>query len=256
MPFDFTQRKALVCGASQGIGRAVSHLLASGGAQVTVVARREDVLQSLIQELPGEGHDFIAVDLSDTEELKNILTIKDMDYDILVCNAGGPPAGPISTAHEEDYLTAFKTHVIANSILFQAVFPHMKQNEFGRVINIISTSVKAPIPNLGVSNTIRAAVASWAKTLSLEVGEYNITVNNVLPGYTETPRLEALLKKASERSGESVEETASSWKGKVPLKRFASAEEVAHGVVFLASQQAGYISGINLPVDGGRTASL
>ena len=132
----------------------------------------------------------------------------------------------------------------------------MKKNSFGRIINIISTSVKAPIPGLGVSNTIRAAVANWAKTLSLELGPYGITVNNVLPGFTNTNRLKSLIEKKSSISGKSTSEVEKEMKKSVPLNRFGEAEEVANAVVFLSSPAASYISGINLPVDGGRTASL
>ena len=174
----------------------------------------------------------------------------------MINNTGGPAAGPITDADPKDFLLAFKMHLLNNQVLIQKVVAGMKKNSFGRIINIISTSVKAPIPGLGVSNTIRAAVANWAKTLSLELGSYGITVNNVLPGFTNTNRLKSLIEKKSSILGKSTSEVEKEMKKSVPLNRFGEAEEVANAVVFLSSPAASYISGINLPVDGGRTASL
>ena len=179
-----------------------------------------------------------------------------MNIDILINNTGGPASGPITDANPDDFLLAFKMHLLNNQLLIKRVIDNMKKNSFGRIINIISTSVKAPIPGLGVSNTIRAAVANWAKTLSLELGPYGITVNNVLPGFTSTNRLKSLIKKKSTILGKSISEVESEMKNTVPLKRFGDASEVANAVVFLSSPAASYINGINLPVDGGRTASL
>ena len=147
-------------------------------------------------------------------------------------------------------------HLLNNQILIQKVVGGMKKNSFGRIINIISTSVKAPIPGLGVSNTIRAAVANWAKTLSLELGSYGITVNNVLPGFTNTNRLKSLIEKKSSILGKSKIEVENEMKKSVPLNRFGEASEVANAAIFLSSPAASYINGINLPVDGGRTSSL
>jgi 3-oxoacyl-[acyl-carrier protein] reductase len=147
-------------------------------------------------------------------------------------------------------------HLINNQILVQKAIKGMKDAGFGRIINIISTSVKAPIAGLGVSNTIRAAVASWAKTLSIELGAYGITVNNVLPGFTNTNRLKSLIAKKAEVQGKSEEKIARAMKSQVPAARFGQANEVANAVAFLCSPAASYINGINLPVDGGRTASL
>lgn len=171
-------------------------------------------------------------------------------------NTGGPKSGLISEANETEFLEAFSNHLLVNSLLSQMVIPAMKENNFGRIINIISTSVKVPLPNLGVSNTIRAAVASWAKTLANEVAQYGITVNNVLPGYTDTERLSVLMDNAAKKSGKSIEEIKKEWINSVPAKRFANPSEVANAVAFLASEQASYINGINLPVDGGRTGCL
>ena len=185
-----------------------------------------------------------------------ISDLSSLNIDILINNTGGPASGPITDANPDDFLLAFKMHLLNNQLLIKKVIDNMKKNSFGRIINIISTSVKAPIPGLGVSNTIRAAVANWAKTLSLELGPYGFTVNNVLPGFTSTNRLKSLIKKKSTILGKSISEVESEMKNTVPLKRFGDASEVANAVVFLSSPAASYINGINLPVDGGRTASL
>ena len=203
----------------------------------------------------GQKHNFLCVDFSANNFSERIDSLS-QDYDILINNTGGPASGPITDAQPEDFENAFKMHLLNNQILVKKVVEGMKRNSFGRIINIISTSVKAPIPGLGVSNTIRAAVANWAKTLSLELGIYGITVNNVLPGFTNTTRLNSLINKKSEVQGKPIDEVASQMKKSVPMNRFGSSNEVASAVVFLSSTKASYINGINLPVDGGRTASL
>lgn len=255
---DLKGKKALVCGASQGIGEATARLLAQRGAQVILLARSEDKLRSLQAELPGDCR-YLALDLADRalleSKVKGLLN-ELRSIEILICNTGGPKGGALIDADETSFISAFENHVLVNSLLARLLVPGMKQQTYGRIINIISTSVKIPIPNLGVSNTIRGAVANWAKTLSVELGPMGITVNNVLPGYTETPRLEALLQAAAEKSQGSVAAVTEEWKNKVPLRRFARPEETAEAVAFLASPRASYISGINLPVDGGRTGSL
>ncbi|MCB0350626.1 MAG: SDR family oxidoreductase [Bdellovibrionales bacterium] len=259
MDFGLKGKKALVCGASKGIGASCAKVLAASGARVLLVARNEAELQLRLQELPGEGHDYLALDLSDLKSVRSEIPLKVKAYggfDILVCNAGGPKAGSLLSATPEEFIKAFETHVLASSYLAQVVTPNMKKNNYGRIINIISTSVKAPIPNLGVSNTIRAAVASWAKTLAHEVGSFGITVNNVLPGYTKTSRLETLKMNTAEKQNISEAEVESMWLLQIPAKRFGEPEEIANAVAFLASPLASYINGINLPVDGGRTQSL
>jgi 3-oxoacyl-[acyl-carrier protein] reductase len=201
----------------------------------------------------------VVCDLADTARLTQRLETLVQDFggiDILVCNGGGPKGGPVASASSDEFTSAFAAHVLANATLTRAVLPGMQAARFGRIVNIISTSVKAPIPGLGVSNTIRAAVASWAKTLSLEVASSGITVNNVLPGYTRTGRLEALIEAAAKRTGETPDRVEEAWRNAVPARRFAEPEEVAAAVLFLASPVAGYINGINLPVDGGRTPTL
>ena len=221
--------------------------------------RDKEALENVVKKLDtslGQSHDYLCVDFSDDNFENKISDLSSLNIDILINNTGGPASGPITDANPDDFLLAFKMHLLNNQLLIKKVIDNMKKNSFGRIINIISTSVKAPIPGLGVSNTIRAAVANWAKTLSLELGPYGITVNNVLPGFTSTNRLKSLIKKKSTILGKSISEVESEMKNTVPLKRFGDASEVANAVVFLSSPAASYINGINLPVDGGRTASL
>lgn len=258
MDISLAGRRALVCGASQGIGEATARELATLGATVHLLARSSEKLKNIVEELPGTGHDFTAIDFAHREQLAESVEslVKGAPIEILVCNTGGPKGGPISDAEEVEFLEAMSQHVLVNALLVKKLLPGMKTREYGRVINVISTSVKMPIPNLGVSNTIRGAVANWAKTLSLELASFGITVNNVLPGYTETPRLQSLLEGAAARTSSTFEEVSELWKKKVPAGRFGKASEVASAVAFLASPAASYINGINLPVDGGRTGCL
>jgi 3-oxoacyl-[acyl-carrier protein] reductase len=259
MELSLKNKNAIVCGSTQGIGEASAIELAKLGANITLIARNESKLLDVLNELDksqGQTHSFICIDFLDSEKLKEEVKLLKGTYHILVNNTGGPAAGPITDANTNAFEEAFRMHLINNQILVQQVIKGMKDAGFGRIINIISTSVKAPIAGLGVSNTIRAAVASWAKTLSIELGAYGITVNNVLPGFTNTNRLKSLIAKKAEVQGKSEEEIASAMKSSVPASRFGQANEVANAVAFLCSPAASYINGINLPVDGGRTASL
>ena len=259
MNLSLRNKKAVVCGSTQGIGKAIAEELSRQGVNLTLIARDKAALENVIKKLDtslGQSHDYLCVDFSDDNFENKINDLSSLNIDILINNTGGPASGPITDANPDDFLLAFKMHLLNNQLLIKKVIDNMKKNSFGRIINIISTSVKAPIPGLGVSNTIRAAVANWAKTLSLELGPYGITVNNVLPGFTSTNRLKSLIKKKSTILGKSVSEVESEMKNTVPLKRFGDASEVANAVVFLSSPAASYINGINLPVDGGRTASL
>ena len=258
MNLGLKNKNAIVCGSTQGIGLATAKELAIQGVNVTLIARNEDALNEAVNSLDtnlGQIHDYSCIDFSDENFETKINALKST-YDILVNNTGGPAAGPVIDANPLDFEKAFKMHLINNQILVKKVVDNMKDNNFGRIINIISTSVKAPIAGLGVSNTIRAAVANWAKTLSLELGPYGITVNNVLPGFTNTNRLKSLIHKKAEVQGKSTKEVELVMKNSVPSNRFGKASEVASAVVFLSSDLASYINGINLPVDGGRTASL
>jgi len=254
-------RHALVCGASEGIGRAAAMALAELGASVTLLARRQEQLDQALAALPrpaGQSHGSVSADVSDSDALRAKIDalVADRPVDILVNNSAGPPGGPAHAAEAEQYLAVFRQHLIANQILVQATLPGMKSGNWGRIVNIISTSVKEPIANLGVSNTIRGAVATWAKTLAGELGPFGITVNNVLPGYTRTKRLEQIIAERAAASGTPEAEIARAMLATVPAGRFAEPEDLAAAVAFLCSPQAGYINGINLPVDGGRTRSL
>lgn len=261
MDLRLTGRHALVCGASQGIGRATAFELAELGASVTLLARSTDALKALAAELPatqaGQTHDYLAVDMLDTEALAAAVAavVKDHAVHILLNNSGGPPPGAIHAADTEAFLTAYRQHVVSAQVLSQACLPGMRAAHYGRIINVISTSVKEPIPNLGVSNTVRAAMAGWAKTLSAEVAHDGITVNNVLPGYTRTPRLDALVE-SSVKAGRGRDEVERGLLASVPAARFGDPAEVGGVIAFLASPAAGYINGVSLAVDGGRTRSL
>ena len=261
MNLSLRNKNALVGGASAGIGRAVAIELAALGANVTLVARTESTLQAALAELDtaqGQQHDYLVADFDDSQILLTKVSelLLRNPIHLLVNNTGGPPGGPIVGAKPEDFLRAYHNHLICNQLLAQAVLPGMKAAGYGRIINISSTSVKEPLENLGVSNTTRWAVASWAKTWAGEVGAFGITVNNVLPGFTGTGRLTEIIEKRAAAAGTSVEAMATQFKNQVPMRRFAEPAEVAAAVAFLATPAAGYINGVNLPVDGGRTKSL
>lgn len=252
----------LVCGSSQGIGKAAAQQFAAQGNNVILMARSEEKLNKVLSELDnslGQTHQFIVADFTQPEKVKEAITDfinKGNRIDVLVNNTGGPKGGPILDAEIEEFYAAFTQHLICNHILVKAVVPGMKENRFGRIINIISTSVKQPLPGLGVSNTIRGAVANWSKTLANELGQFNITVNNVLPGATNTIRLQSIAEAKSEKTGMATAEIFEEMAGESPMGRIAEPEEIANAVVFLASSAASYINGINIPVDGGRTKSL
>ena len=262
MNLDLKNKRAIVCGSTQGIGKAVALELANLGAHVTLIARNEVALKQTKTELSNNGsqlHSYICVDFSNPTQLKELIDNfiqRTGPVNILVNNTGGPPAGPIVAAKPEEFISAFNNHLICNHILVQACIEGMKHTNYGRVVNIISTSVKLPLPNLGVSNTIRAAVANWSKTLANELGKFGITVNNVLPGATSTQRLANIIENKSLKTNSSNEEVKKEMLHEIPMGRFAEASEIANAVAFLVSPAAAYINGINLPVDGGRTGNL
>ncbi|WP_303317108.1 SDR family oxidoreductase [Flavivirga abyssicola] len=260
MNLNLNNKNALVCGSTQGIGKATAIALAQEGVNVTLVARNRDKLKDVLNELPKPGnHNFIVADFSDPRDLQEkVINFIDKDhgFHILINNTGGPKSGNILTASLEEFENAFIQHLKCNHVLAQATIPFMKEEGFGRIINIISTSVKEPIPGLGVSNTTRGAVGNWSKTLSNEVAAFGITVNNVLPGFTETERLTEIIEIKAKNTDITVEEMTEIMKSHTPAKRFAKPEETANVVTFLASEAASYINGINIPVDGGRTKSL
>jgi 3-oxoacyl-[acyl-carrier protein] reductase len=262
MNLDLKNKRALVCGSTQGIGKAVAMELALLGANVTLVARNEQNLKQVKSELATNGsqlHSYLCVDFNDVNALKLLVEQfiqRSGPVNILINNTGGPPAGPIVNAKPEEFISAFNNHLICNHILTQACIEGMKNSGYGRIVNVISTSVKQALPNLGVSNTIRAAVGNWAKTMANELGKFGITVNNVLPGATATQRLSTIIDNKATKTAMSNEAVKNEMLHEIPLARFAEAHEIANAVAFLASPAGAYINGINLPVDGGRTASL
>jgi 3-oxoacyl-[acyl-carrier protein] reductase len=259
---DLTGKHAMVCGSSQGIGKASAMILARQGADVTLAARNEDSLKRILKELPvnsTQRHDYIVADFNQPEMLKKgveTYLAGGNSFHILLNNSGGPPGGEIVNAKTEDFMQTFQRHVICNQILTQLLIPGMKKNKYGRIINIISTSVKEPIKGLGVSNTIRAAVANWAKTMSFELGPFGITVNNVLPGSTETSRIYEIVDRTAAKTGKNAAEVKADMISKIPAGRFATPEEIAYSVAFLASSEAAYVNGINLTIDGGRMGCM
>ena len=261
MDLDLTGKHALVCGGSQGIGLATALELAQLGADVTLLSRRDEALRDAVASLPCAGnqqHAYVVADVSQTFELGQSVAARAAERPVhmLVNNTGGPPGGAAHAADIAAYLDAFNKHLIANQILLQAVLPGMRAARWGRIVNVISTSVYEPIANLGVSNTIRGAVASWAKTLSKELGSDGITVNNVLPGYTRTQRLDQILADRSAATGKTQDEIAKGMLATVPAARFAEAHETASMIAFLCSPAAAYVNGQSIAVDGGRMQSI
>lgn len=255
-------KNALVCGASQGIGRSAAMSLAGLGASVLLLARSADRLAETLEGLPttsGQTHGIVAADLSDTEKLQDEVAERlrgAAPIHIVVNNSGGPAPGLITQANPQAFARAFRQHVIAAQVISATLLEGMRSEGYGRIINVISTSVKEPIAGLGVSNTVRGAMASWAKTMATEVGPDGITVNNVLPGYTRTGRLQPIFEARAKLAGVEASVIESQARMSVPARRFAEPDELGDVIAFLASPAASYINGINLPVDGGRTASL
>ncbi len=263
MNLGLQNKNALVCGSTQGIGKASAVALAEEGVSVTLVARNEEKLKAVLKEINekcqferSREHNYIVADFSNPQELKEKIEASPLNFHILINNTGGPAGGPVFNAQIDEFERAFTMHLKCNHVLVQAIVPFMKEEGYGRVINVISTSVKQPLDGLGVSNTIRGAVANWSKTMANELGQFGITVNNVLPGATATERLNEIINNKAKKTGKSVDEVIETMKNAAPAKRFAAPEEVANAIVFLASGRASYINGINVPVDGGRTKSL
>ena len=262
MNLDLSGKSAIVCGSTQGLGYASAFELALMGANVTLIARDEEKLKTAVKTLTTsqkQVHDYVVADFQFTEGLSLAMDIYFNTHNkanILVNNTGGPKGGPALSASVDEYLQAFRSHLICNQILVQKTIPFMKSSGYGRIVNIISTSVKQPIPDLGVSNTIRGAVASWSKTLAAELGPYGITVNNVLPGFTKTSRYDYVLKNKSFQTGNSLETIEANIISEIPMRRIGTPQEFGAAVAFLCSPSAGYINGINLPVDGGRLSCL
>lgn len=261
MDLDLTGKHALVCGASEGIGRATALELAELGADVTVLARRAEALQAVVGSLPareGQHHGWLVADASETDALRAQVEslAAGKPVHILINNTGGPPGGPVASASASAFVDAFTQHLLANQALVQSVLPGMQAVRWGRIVNVISTSVKEPIAGLGVSNTTRGAVASWAKTLSRELAAQGITVNSVLPGFTETGRIVQIVGDRAKATGQSEEAISDAMRATVPAARFAKPAEIAAAIAFLCSPAAAYINGVSLAVDGGRMQSI
>jgi 3-oxoacyl-[acyl-carrier protein] reductase len=260
MNLNLTGKTALVCGATQGIGFATAKELASLGARIVMVSRNEQKLKEASAQLEHQenNHSYLVADFNHPQQVAEAIQVffKTETAHILVNNTGGPNPGKAIDSDIEHFRQAFNAHLICNQILAQACVPHFIQNGYGRIVNVISTSVKQPLPNLGVSNTIRGAVANWSKTLASELGVYGITVNNVLPGATATGRLEQIIQNKAQKTGNEAAHVQHEMEQEVPMKRLAKPEEIANAIAFLCSPAASYINGINVPVDGGRTLSL
>lgn len=261
MNLSLQHKSALICGSSQGIGLATAIELSQLGADCILMARNQASLETAIQQLDtskGQKHRFLVADFDKPEMVKQVIEefMPGNTVHILVNNSGGPAGGPITEAKEEDFIHTFNRHLVCNHILAKAVIHSMKEQGYGRIINIISTSVKVPLPNLGVSNTIRGAVASWAKTMANELGRFNITVNNVLPGATRTQRLTGIISNNAAKKNLSEQAVEEEMLKEIPMRRFAEPGELANVVAFLASPAASYVNGVSIPVDGGRTGAI
>lgn len=261
LSLDLSGKTALVAGSTQGIGLASAQELASLGANCVLIARNEQALQEAVKKLDskkGQQHSYLVADFSNSAQVQETVAayVQNQSIHILVNNTGGPAAGPIVDAKPEAFLAAFQQHLVCNHLLATTVLPKMKEAGYGRIINIISTSVKIPLKGLGVSNTIRGAVASWAKTMANEVAAFGITVNNVLPGATSTGRLEAIINNKATKTGLEQGVVEQEMIDEIPARRFGKPEEIAAVVAFLASPAAAYVNGTSIPVDGGRTGSI
>ncbi len=262
MNIDLIGKQAIVCGSTKGIGKSIAVQLAASGASITLIARNESVLKGTLNDLDtskGQKHNYLVCDFSRPLQLQEVLEsyiLKQKTVHILINNTGGPPPGPVSMADLDEFTEAFKAHLLCNHILAKAVIHGMKAEHYGRIINIISTSVKMPLKGLGVSNTIRGAVANWSKTLATELAPFGITVNNILPGATKTERLTGIITNKAEKTGKTEVEAEAEMLHEIPAGRFGTPEELAYAATFLASPLAGYITGTNVVVDGGRTGCL
>ncbi len=252
---------ALVCGGSDGLGFGSAYQLASAGAELIITGRSEGKLREKKKELDrvnNKDNKTLCIDFDRTDEVKRIISelVIKAPIQILVNNCGGPPPGKLILAEPSKLLKAFNQHIIASHIISTLLIPGMESSGYGRIINIISTSVRQPIPDLGISNTIRGAMASWSKTLSNELASTGITVNNILPGTTKTGRLENILSARQKKFNISREEAKNQMLDQIPMGRFAEVEEISKAILFLASPDASYITGTNLQVDGGKIRSI
>lgn len=261
LSLNLSGKTALVGGSTQGIGLATAQALAALGANCVLLARNEEKLKTAVATLAKtdeQRHSYLVADYTNADQVRETVAgyVAENQVHILVNNSGGPAGGPITNAKPEDFLAAFQQHLICNHVISQLVIDGMKDAGYGRIINIISTSVKIPLKDLGVSNTVRGAVASWAKTMANELGQYGITVNNVLPGATTTERLTTIIANKAAKTGKAIAEVEREMMNETPARRFGKPEEIAAMAAFLASPAAAYVNGASIPVDGGRTGSI
>ena len=261
MNLDLAGKTALVCGGSKGLGFGSAQQLAELGARIILLARSEKILQqktselNIINQLENE---YVVADMNELDSLVPALDSRreQSAIHILINNTGGPPGGTLIEAEEAALEKGFRMHILASQIITKYCIPGMRLSEYGRIINIVSTSIRQPIPGLGVSNTIRGAMGSWSKTLALELAPEGITVNNILPGTTKTERLDDILASRQQLYGYSEEEATNSMLTEIPMGRFAEVAEIAQVVAFIASPAAAYITGTNIPVDGCKIRSI
>lgn len=257
-----TGKNALVCGGSKGLGEASAIELAKLGANVTLLSRNAEKLKVTLQNLDtskGQNHDFLQADFSEGIELLKVkidLLLSEKNIHILINNTGGPAGGKIQDATNEQFQTAFHNHLLISHALTNWLKSGMIADNYGRIINIVSTSVRQPIDGLGVSNVTRGAMASWAKTLSKELAPLGITVNNILPGTTSTSRISEILNYRAKANNISFEAAKNAMISQIPFGRFAAPEEIGSVVAFVASPAASYITGASIPVDGGKIRSI
>lgn len=261
MNLNLSGKRALVCGASKGLGLATAIELANLGAELILLARSEEALQKAVidlDEINGLSNSYLQADLLDHKDLNEKLNdlLVSGPIHILINNTGGPAPGQLLSANSTEFERAFKMHVLASDLIAKLLIPGMKDSSYGRIINIVSTSVRQPIAGLAVSNTIRGAMASWAKTLSNELAEDQITVNNILPGTTNTERIQELISGWQKQLGKPRKEVEEMLMTQIPMGRFASPEEIASVIAFIASPAASYVTGTNIPVDGGKIKSI
>ena len=252
--------RALICGASKGIGKSIARTMAKVGADVIICSRNKEALDELCTELMTLGANSaksLALDLENTEEVQKSITqlLEDGAIHILINNASGPPGGPLLNVELSEFEPAFKRHLHAAHTITRMLVPGMEESGIGRIVNIISTSVREPIDNIGLSNTLRGAMASWSKSLSRELPTC-VTINNILPGFTDTSRLNSLAKSISEKTGKNIAEIQQNWMNQVPIDRLIDPQETALAATFLCLPSSGGIRGISLAVDGGRMRSI
>ncbi len=261
MNISLKNKKALVGGSSSGIGKAIAQQLAESGASVTLMSRSENKLKDIVEKLPtsdGQKHQYLVVDFTDFENYRKIIStyFTKNSVDILVNNTQGPEAGSALDKNVSDYQNAFDLLFKTVAYTTDLALTQMQKNNWGRIINVASVSVKEPLSYLALSNTIRAAVTTWAKSLATDVGQFQITVNSILTGYFDTDRVAQINAKKAEKMGVPESEVRKEMESRIPMKRIGDPKEYGFLVAFLASEKASFITGTNIPIDGGLLKSL